>query len=277
MEGSEVVDVVALPSMDPSWRTVGAGDFDSDGTPDILWVHDRKRTAPVRLMGDFVGYGEFDIKLASGWVVAGVGDFNGDGRDEAAIWNQSNRVEFWGLKGELVRVGRISIGRHWRVAAIGDIDGDGNDDIIFQDRRKRRIEVSLMSADFSTQRVLLDKQRTALWDVIDSGDYDGDGQSDLLWRDLSWGAPGNAGVWHLSSRLKLSGSPLDLNFGADHSVVGSADYDGDGSADLLVFKPSTRELTLWLMGRSGALSIVSLGTLTAGWLPAGFNTDDGIQ
>ena len=30
MDGSEVVDVIALPSMDPGWRTAGTGDFDSD-------------------------------------------------------------------------------------------------------------------------------------------------------------------------------------------------------------------------------------------------------
>ena len=57
-------------------------------------------------------------------------------------------------------------------------------------------------------------------------------------------------------------------------MVGSADYDGDGSADLLVFDPSTRELVLWLLGGSGVLGTESLGALTAGWLPVGFNTDD---
>ena len=79
----------------------------------------------------------------------------------------------------------------------------------------------------------------------------------------------------LTSGLGLSGSALDLNLGVDHAVVGSADYDGDGSADLLVFNPSTRELALWLMDGSGVLRFESLGTLTADWLPAGFNTDDG--
>jgi hypothetical protein len=178
------------------------------------------------------------------------------------------------LRGELVRLARISIRKHQEIAGFGDIDGDGDDDIIIQDRRKQRIEASLMSAGFSTERVLLDRRRTARWDVIESGDYDGDGQSDLLGRDLSWGAQGSAGVWHLSSSLKLSGNPLDLNLGIDHSVLGSADYDGDGSADLLVFDPATRELVLWLMTGAGPHRFESLGTLTTDWLPVGFNTDD---
>ncbi len=131
-----------------------------------------------------------------------------------------------------------------------------------------------MSAGFSAKQVRLDRQRTALWDVIDSGDYDGDGQSDLLWRDLSRGAPGSAGIWYLSSGLRLSGDPLELNLETDHSVVGSADYDGDGSADLLVFNPATRELVLWLMSGGGAHRFESLGTVTTDWIPTGFNTDD---
>jgi hypothetical protein len=274
MVGSEIVDVTALPSMDRGWRTAAAGDFDSDGTTDILLYDDGSSTARIWLMGDSAGDGEFDVRLPAGWVVAGAGDFDGDGRDEIAIWNQTARLEIWGLRGELVRLARISIRKHSEIAGFGDIDGDGDDDIIFQDLRKRRIEASLMSAGFSTQRVLLDKQRTARWDVIESGDYDGDGQSDLLWRDLSWGAPGNAGVWHLSSSLELSGNPLDLNLGIDHSVVGSADYDGDGSADLLIFNPSTRELVLWLMAEAGPHKLESLGTVATDWLPVGFDTDD---
>ena len=131
-----------------------------------------------------------------------------------------------------------------------------------------------MSANFSARRVQLDKQRAALWDVIDSGDYDGDGRSDLLWRDLSGDTDGSAGVWQISKRFRLSGNPLDLDLGIDHSVLGSADYDGDGSTDLLVFNPATRELVLWLMDGAGAHGFESLGTVTTDWLPVGFNTDD---
>jgi hypothetical protein len=274
MNGSQIAAVVSLPMMDSGWLVAGAGDFDFDGITDILWYDPDRGVGRIWLMGDYAGDGEFDVHLEVGWAVKGAADFDGDGRSEIVIWNQTSRVEIWGLKEELVRYGQVSIRRRGKIVGFGDIDGDGGDDIIVQDLRKRRIEASLISADFSAQRVLVDRQRTARWGVIDSADYDGDGQSDLLWRDLSRDGHGSASVWHLTSNLKLSGDPLDLNLGSDHFVLGSADYDGDGSADLLVFDPSTRELTLWRMGGSGVLSFESLGTLAADWLPAGFNTHD---
>jgi hypothetical protein len=277
LSGSRIADVIPLPMTDPRWLAAGAADFDFDGVTDILWYDPDHSRGRIWLMGNFAGDGEFDLPLPAGWVVEGAGDFNGDGRGEIAIWNQSSRIEIWGLRKKLVRFAQISIRQRRVIVGFGDIDGDGDDDIIVQDYHKRKIEASLMSADLSATYVLLDKQRAARRGVIDSADYDGDGQSDLLWRELALKDQGAAGVWLLTSSLGLGDGSLDLNLGVDQAVVGSADYDGDGSADLLVFDRSTRELTLWLMGGSGALSFESLGTLAPGWLPAGFDTDDSAQ
>jgi hypothetical protein len=274
MSGTRVLDVVPLPMTDPNWLAAGAADFDLDGITDILWYDPEHSRGRVWLMGDFAVKSEIDLPLTAGWIVEGVGDFNGDGRGEVATWNQSSQVEIWGLENEFVRLGQISIRQRRNIVGIGDIDGDGNDDLIVQDLHKKRIEASLMSADLSATYVLIDKKGTARWGVIDSADYDGDGRSDLLWRELASKEQGTASVWHLTSSLKLGGNPLDLNLGIDQAVVGSADYDGDGSADLLVFDPSTRELTIWLIDGSGVLSLESLGTLAPGWLPTGFNTND---
>jgi hypothetical protein len=228
-------------------------------------------------MGDLAADGELGFELEPGWLIAGAGDFDGDGRSEIAIGDSSSHFEIWGMRGDFVRLARFSLPAYsWKIAGIGDVDGDGDDDIVIQDARRRRIETALMSIDFAFQRVLLDKHRTAMWVVIDSADYDGDGQSDLLSRDLSESGRGGADVWHLSSSLYLSGSPLVLNLGIDLRVVGSADYDADGSADLLVFDPSTRQLALWLMDRDGVHSFESLGVLATGWLPAGFAVKDDV-
>ncbi|MBW2715137.1 MAG: VCBS repeat-containing protein [Deltaproteobacteria bacterium] len=274
MNGPTVVGVIALPSIGPDWRAVGAGDFDSDGITDIVWVDDASGSARVWLMGDDSGSGEFDLRLKSGWVVSGTGDFNGDGRSEIAISNQGSRLEIWGLNRKLVRLARISVRQHWEVVGFGDIDGDGDDDFVFQNRRKQKIEASLMSADFSSRRASIEGLPGVRWNIIDAGDFNGDGQSDLLWRGFSWSAAGDAGVLHLSGNSKFRSQPSDLDLEATQIVAGSADYDGDGITDLLVFDPETRDLDLWLMDGDGARAIESLGTVTPDWHPVGFNTND---
>jgi hypothetical protein len=274
MLGTQVVDVMPLPMTDPRWLDAGAGDFDLDGITDILWYDPDHRKARIWLMGDSAGVDEVNLQLPAGGVVVGAGDFDGDGRDEIVTWDQSSRVEIWGLKKKLVRFARMSIGGRREIAGFGDVDGDGDDDLIVQDQNKRAVEALLMSTGFSTKSVLLDRQRKAQWSVIDSADYDGDGQYDLLRRDISSNGQGAASVWHVTRSLDLSGNPLVLNLESVHSVVGSADYDGDGSADLLIYNSSTRDLELWLMSGSGVRSYHHLGALAADWLPAGFNTAD---
>jgi hypothetical protein len=274
MHGTEISAVIALPTVDPDWEIAGTGDFDSNGTADLLWSDANTGSVYIWFMGESATDGELIFELEPGWVIKGVGDFDGDDRSEIAIGNESSRLEIWGMMGDFERLGEFSVHRGWDLAGIGDVNGDGIDDFIFQDGRMKRIEAVLMSADFSSQRTLLDKQRSALWNVIDSADYDGDGQSDLLWRDLSQDGLGGVGVWHLSDPLYLGGIPLVLNMASNPSVAGSADYDGDGSADLLVIDPSTRRLSLLLMDRAGIHGFSSLGTLATDWLPAGMAADD---
>ena len=94
---------------------------------------------------------------------------------------------------------------------------------------------------------------------------------------ISRRAVAEAGVWHLSSHLDRSGNPLDLNLGIDLSAVGSADYDADGSADLLVFDPATRQLALWLMDTAGVQRFQNLGILAMDWLPAEIDANDDVE
>jgi hypothetical protein len=275
MHGTEISASIPLPTVDPGWRIAGTGDFDSDGTTDLLWSDTDSGSLYIWFMGDPTADGELGFALEPGWAIAGVGDFDGDDRSEIAIGNESSQFEIWGMGSDFVRVGAFPLRRGWKLAGIGDVDGDGDDDFIVQDEHQKRIEAVLMSVDFSMQRILLDKQPAAMWNVIDSADYDGDGQSDLLWRDLSQDGRGGAGVWHLPDDLHLSGIPLVLSLGSDLTVEGSADYDGDGSADLLVLDPATGQLAIWLMDTTGIHGSSSLGTLAAGWLPVGFAADGG--
>jgi hypothetical protein len=87
-----------------------------------------------------------------------------------------------------------------------------------------------------------------------SVDFDGDDKTDLgaLYRGLS---PADSLWFALSSS---GGGPFQIYFGATSDIPVPGDYDGDGRADAVIFRPSTG---LWYGPRTGAAQIVIQTTL----------------
>jgi len=100
-------------------------------------------------------------------------------------------------------------------------------------------------------------------------DFDGDGRSDLLVRDLT-----DAGL-HLW--LPRSGSDLEVHDlpASGSEVVGSADLNADGVADLLLLDGETRELRAWLMAGGFPFAEAPLGVLPLPWIVASQGDHDG--
>jgi Ca2+-binding RTX toxin-like protein len=87
--------IAAVPT---DWKIVGTGDFNGDGTSDILWRSD------AGIVTDWLGTanGGFSANwdnFASGvpfdWKAVSIGDFNGDGRDDVLWRNDSGQVTDW--------------------------------------------------------------------------------------------------------------------------------------------------------------------------------------
>ena len=118
----------------PACRSPGVGDFNGDGTADIL-LRDPTTGGDRRLR-----HAQRAADLGSGrlgrpnWQVAGVGDFNGDGTDDIlfrdpttgaiGMFAMHDNVPAW-----------VSIGQadpSFQIAGVGDFNGDGTDDILFR-------------------------------------------------------------------------------------------------------------------------------------------------
>ena len=119
----------------PSLQVAGVGDFNGDGTDDILF-----RDPTTGALGDFLMNNGQPTWAGIGWAdpglqVAGVGDFNGGGTDDILFRDPTT-----GALGEFVMNNNqptwAPIGwadPNLQVVGVGDFNGDGTDDILFRD------------------------------------------------------------------------------------------------------------------------------------------------
>jgi hypothetical protein len=125
---------------DAAWKVAGIGDFDRDGTSDILWRNantGENYLYPMNGLAIRPSEGYVRTVADLDWEVAGVGDFDGDTRADILWRNRASGENYLypmdgaqvlATEGYLRTVSDIS----WRIAALGDYDGDGKGDILWR-------------------------------------------------------------------------------------------------------------------------------------------------
>ncbi len=131
------------------WRIAGTGDFNRDGSSDILW-HNRdtgesqiwymrgaSRVSRQTVYGTD-GAGSY---VAAPWYVETVNDFNADGwmdilwrnssTGEIQIWYLSNAARYTRLNVNATDGGGVLIDATWQVVGSGDFDLNGHTDIVW--------------------------------------------------------------------------------------------------------------------------------------------------
>ncbi|MBV9520160.1 MAG: VCBS repeat-containing protein [Hyphomicrobiales bacterium] len=273
----------SLAAPGPTWSVAGLGDFNGDGTNDLLWRNQSGTLVDWTMNGSqitssqTVTFGASPATPDSTWNVAGIGDFNGDGKDDILWRNASGSLVDWTMNGSQVTASQqVTLGggaatpdASWSVAGIGDFNGDGKADILWRSANGSLIDWTMNGSQISSvQAVTLGGSPAAPgsdWSVAGIGDFNGDGKADILWRNsngtlIDWTMNGSQIA--NSQQVTLGGSPAMPDSSWQIAQIG--DFDGNGTSDIL-WRNTSGAMEEWSM--NGA-QIASVSPVTFQGTPA---------
>ena len=155
---------------DLSWKVRGAGDFDGDSRPDLIWQNEVTGQISVWLMD---GTTRRDGQLLSpsvvadtDWRIVGVADFDRDGQSDLLWQHQSNGlIAVWYMSGlsmiDGVLVSSEVSDPNLKIRAVGDVDGDSRPDLVWQNQATGLLATWVMTNHVRQFSELLSPDRVA--------------------------------------------------------------------------------------------------------------------
>lgn len=158
-----------------------------------------------------------------------VADFDGDLKTDVSVFRPSSGA--WYIRRSFTNSPTATVfGINNDIVTPGDYDGDGRTDISVW----RAGTFYVLRSSNST--VLFQQWGQTLDDPRVVADYDGDKKTDFAVTRNS-AIPGDPVFW--SILLSSNGTTRNLQWGVSGDVGVHGDYDGDGSNDITVFRPSS--------------------------------------
>ena len=262
---------------------IGLGSFNGDSYQDLVWMNNSTDQVTVHYFGGSEGATDTGWNWLneggepSGWVLAGAGDFDGNGVPDL-VWEYMPTgqvtVNYYGGAGGASYLGWSWLNEAgapgWTVVAVADMNNDGVPDLIWQNNATNQVTVNyyggLGGAVYQGWNWLNEGGEPKGWRVVGAGDFDGNGTPDLVWqygptRQVTvnyYGGVGGA-TYQGWNWLNEAGVP-------GWTVVGAADFNGDGVPDLVWQNNATAQVTVNYYGGSGGATYTGWN-----WLePAGF-------
>jgi hypothetical protein len=235
-------------------------DIDDDGRPDLIEIGVNEGILQYKPF-----FNRTPVKPLS---KRGGIDLDGNNRSALLVRNAANQIQSGRLVNNVVQwTPQSSPSTAFRLEAAVDFLGNGKSDLVTLNMTQGDRGDANVWPDFLGGGQLTLRQVRTLWRVDTIGDLDGDGFGDLVWRFT-----GNSGniddtgvsyIWFTNGSgvtqvRKRGGAPLDW------TLLGAADINGDGAADMVYISPTNAVRVLM------ATPNRTCANISAGAMPTGF-------
>jgi probable HAF family extracellular repeat protein len=178
-----------VANLGADWSSDAFGDFNGDGTSDILLHHDSgaTRTFEVLSMNNYAVQSAPIVQVTGvDWGAVGTGDFNHDGTSDIL----EQRIVDGNVNGQVVTLQNnvvqsvslfASIGSDWSIDGTGDFNHDGTSDILMHrdsSNGMRTLEVLTIKNNAIQSATVIAQVGTNI-SVDGIGDFNSDGTSDI--------------------------------------------------------------------------------------------------
>ncbi|MFD8783533.1 FG-GAP repeat domain-containing protein [Kitasatospora sp. NPDC059599] len=248
----------------------------SDAQPDILWYDTSLDQLQIWFMDDsriitrrtVVGPDGSPTGAPAPWQIAGAADFDRNGiADVLTHLVDSGETVIAYLDGNqrnttrrvvLDENGKVAhAGAPWQIAGTADFNRDGRPDILWHNTSTDETQIWFMDDRSIIGRAdVLEENGSPTrvgvpWQIAGVAGFNAFGGPDILWHNTStdetqiWFMDGNHRIAQRRSVLEENGSPTHV--GAPWQIAGTADFDNDGSPDILWHNTGTNETQIWYL------------------------------
>lgn len=163
-------------------------------------------------------------------------------------------------------IGRTIEDTHWRLQTTGDLTGDGQDDVLlrnFASGQNLLWQMTPFGEAIAAERLIGRVVPDPHWSLSGTGDFNRDGRTDILLRNE---AADQIVAWYLNRDGTIhSESLVGRGFGSNNwKIEATADFNGDGQADILLRNAGAGQTLLWTMNGAAIASEALVGRPVSG-------------